>query len=75
MTNGEGLSIRELVLEVREDVKSLMKEVNLEKAAHDDEHQELERDLGKRPTRAEMMGLFTLAGVVSGIIFGIVSAV
>jgi hypothetical protein len=40
--------------------------------AHDDIHDEIEKDLRVRPTRQEIMGLFGGAGVLSGIIFGIV---
>ncbi len=39
---------------------------------HDKVHDDIEKDLRVRPTRQEIMTLFGGAGVLSGIIFGIV---
>lgn len=39
---------------------------------HDETHDEIERDLRVRPTRQEIMAGLGGAGVLSGIIFGIV---
>lgn len=59
--NGQrGLSQRELIIEVRDDVRSLSEKLAV-----------YERGLSKRPTRAEVYGLFILTGAVAGIVISI----
>lgn len=62
-----GLTQRELILEVRNDVKA-----HIEK--HDCIHDEIERDIRVRPTRSEIFSLLGAAGVLSGLVFGIIQA-
>jgi hypothetical protein len=56
-----GLSLRDLVLEVRDDVKDIL-----------DREAKQDAEIAKRPSRTEVMSLFGLAGSVSGIIFALV---
>lgn len=66
-----GLSNQQLLLEIRADLKAHI-------ASYNKEMRWMERELERRPTRREAfswlgVGL-TLAGLLSGIVFGILSA-
>ena len=56
-----GLTQRELILEMRSDIKSLVDE-QADTEAH------VERELGKRPTRAEVLSTIGTFGVIIGLV-------
>lgn len=62
--NTEGLSQRELILELRQDVKGLANKDETERARVDTE-------LRKRPTRAEVMSLFTFVAIITGAVIAL----
>lgn len=62
--NTEGLSQRELILELRQDVKGLANKDETERARVDTE-------LRKRPTRAEVMSLFTFVAIITGAVLAL----
>lgn len=70
MPEDNGLSNQELLLEIRADLKAHL-------AVYQRDRVHLTTELQQRPTRREVIGLFSgmlaLAGVLSGVIFGILS--
>lgn len=62
MESNEGLTIRDLVLEIRDDVKEVKREQREEKAWVVSEVLRLEKSVSKRPTRAEVLAVVSTAG-------------
>lgn len=62
----EGLSLRELILELRADIRGLDKKLDDAKTFQSAEFQRVDLEISRRPTRAEVISWFTLAGVLSG---------
>lgn len=61
-----GLTLREIVIEMRADQKRFME-------IHHREHDRIDNDVRARPTRKELVGLLSAAGALSGIIFGAIT--
>ena len=62
MDSPGGFSDHDILVEVRDLLVAHI-------ANYEDDLREVERELGRRPTRGELLGFFTLAGVLSGVIF------
>jgi hypothetical protein len=65
--------LRELVLEVRKDIKLVDAKLDRNRDESHREFQRVDSDLARRPTRAEVISWFTLAGVLSGIVATVLS--
>ena len=71
----EGLTVRDLILELRKDVKSLSDKFDEDKDVRHAEFQRVDWEISKRPTRAEVVTWFVLAGTLSGLVGALISGV
>ena len=64
--------MRELVMEVRDAVKGVDEKLDRNRDETHREIQRVDKEITRRPTRAEVISWFTLAGVLSGVIATVV---
>ena len=64
----EGLSIRELVLEVRKDIRKLDEKFDREIEKTQKEIQRVDKDISRRPTRAEVLSILAISISVAGVV-------